>query len=98
MDVDPPQLRQAAEQVEAALAASGADGLSLDLSGDVGDDSLAAAMASFATSWNDGAAQLVEATQGMADGLRVAATTYELTEAFVHSTVGKLLTDLVGGS
>ena len=46
MDVDPPQLRQAADQVEAALGGSGADGLSLDLSGDVGDDTLASLVTS----------------------------------------------------
>jgi hypothetical protein len=50
MDVDPLQLRQAADQVESALASSAADGLSLDLSGDVGDDTLAAAMSAFAAS------------------------------------------------
>lgn len=98
MEVDPAQLRLAADQVEAALSAGGADGVSFDLSGDVGNDTLASAMTAFATSWEDGAAQLVEATQGMADGLRVAATTYELTDAFVESDLGKLLTGLVGGS
>lgn len=98
MEVDPAQLRQAADGVEAALAASGADGVSFDLSGDIGEDTLAAAMTAFATSWEDGATQLVEAAQGMADGLRFSATTYELTDAFVHSGIGKLFTDLVGGS
>ena len=97
MDVDPSELRQSADQVEAVLAASAADGLSLDLSGDIGDDGLAAAMSSFASSWNDGAAQLVEATQGIADGLRFSAATYELTDAFAASGLGRLIDDLVGG-
>ncbi|GAW49581.1 MULTISPECIES: type VII secretion target [unclassified Nocardioides] len=97
MDVDPAELRQAADQVEAVVAASEADGLSLDLSGDVGHDGLAAAMASFASSWEDGAAQLVEATRGIASGLRFTATTYEITDAFAASGLGRLIDDLVGG-
>lgn len=97
MDVDPAQLRAAADQVEAAVSSSGADGLTLDLSGDVGDDTLAAAMIAFAESWEDGAAQLVEATEGIADGLRFSAATYELTDALAASGLGRLIDDLVGG-
>jgi hypothetical protein len=97
MDVNPAELRAAADQIDALVPASGADGLRLELAGDVGNDELAAAMSAFATSWTDGAGQLVEATEGIADGLRVAATTYELTDAFVHSKIGSLLGNLVGG-
>lgn len=99
VDVDPSELRETADQVEAVLTASDADGLTLDLSGgDVGSDELAAAMTSFAASWEDGAGQLVEATQGIASGLRFSAATYEFTDAFAASGLGRLIDNLVGGS
>ncbi|WP_164519635.1 hypothetical protein [Nocardioides ferulae] len=91
MEVQPSQLREAADQVDAAVTASGAAGWRLDLSGgDVGDDELAAAMVSFAESWTDGAAQLVEASEGIAGGLRVSATYYELVDTIVDTGFGWL--------
>jgi hypothetical protein len=97
VDVDPVELRRAADQVDAVVTASEADGLSLDLSGDVGHDGLAAAMTSFASSWEDGAGQLAEATRGIANGLRFSAATYELTDALAATGLGRLVDDLVGG-